>query len=91
MLSSLPPALEELLPETHRKVEDATFLLGQVKMCRRLLPYENLLIYSSLQREALASSEQEHFAAEATHRGWKRVDASPQVLVLVFGQQSKLP
>jgi Fic family protein len=37
-------------------VESATHLLGKVEMCRTLLPNANLLIYSSLQREALASS-----------------------------------
>ncbi len=31
-------------------------MLGQVEMCRTLLPNANLLIYSSLRREALASS-----------------------------------
>jgi Fic family protein len=37
-------------------VEDATHRLGQVEMCRALLPNADLLVYSSLQREALASS-----------------------------------
>jgi len=51
----LPPSLA--LPAViERQVEDATHLLGQVEMCRTLLPNANLLIYSSLQREALASS-----------------------------------
>ncbi len=39
-----------------RLIEETTHLLGQVEMCRTLLPNANLLIYSSLQREALASS-----------------------------------
>jgi Fic family protein len=52
----LPPDLTDIRPETEGQIEEATFLLGQVKMCRRLLPNANLLIYSSLQREALASS-----------------------------------
>ncbi len=43
-------------PETSYTIEEATHLLGQVEMCRLLLPNANLLIYSSLQREALASS-----------------------------------
>lgn len=52
----LPPDLSDIRPETQRQIEEANFYLGQVKMCRRLLPNANLLIYSSLQREALASS-----------------------------------
>ncbi len=51
----LPPNLS-LPPHVARQVEEATHLLGQVEMCRTLLPNANLLIYSSLQREALASS-----------------------------------
>lgn len=51
----LPPAWL-LSPAASRQVEEATHLLGQVEMCRTLLPNANLLIYSSLQREALASS-----------------------------------
>lgn len=51
----LPPQLL-LEPSTAREVEEATHLLGQVEMCRTLLPNAELLIYSSLQREALASS-----------------------------------
>jgi Fic family protein len=51
----LPPVLN--LPiALQRQIEDVTHLLGQVEMCRTLLPNANLLIYSSLQREALASS-----------------------------------
>jgi len=53
--AALPPQLS-LDPTVARAVEDATHLLGQVEMCRTLLPNANLLIYSSLQREALASS-----------------------------------
>lgn len=52
---SLPPQF--LLPATiYRQVEEATYLLGQVEASRALLPNADLLIYSSLQREALASS-----------------------------------
>lgn len=51
----LPPQIE-ISPAVSRQVEEATHLLGQVEMCRTLLPNANLLIYSSLQREALASS-----------------------------------
>lgn len=51
----LPPKLIQL-PQIDRAVEEATHLLGQVKMCRTLLPNADLLIYSSLQREAIASS-----------------------------------
>ncbi len=52
---ALPPQLS-LAPVVARAVEDATHLLGQVEMCRTLLPNADLLIYSSLRREALASS-----------------------------------
>ncbi len=52
---SLPPRAT-LSRDVQRRVEEATHLLGQVEMCRTLLPNANLLIYSSLQREALASS-----------------------------------
>ncbi len=55
MPDALPPQLS-FDPAVARAVEDATHLLGQVEMCRTLLPNANLLIYSSLQREALASS-----------------------------------
>jgi Fic family protein len=51
----LPPPLT-LSAKAQRVVEEATHLLGQVEMCRTLLPNANLLVYSSLQREALASS-----------------------------------
>ena len=51
----LPPALN-LPSDVGRLVEDATHHLGQVEMCRTLLPNASLLVYSSLQREALASS-----------------------------------
>lgn len=51
----LPPNIE-LTPAVSRSVEKATHLLGQVEMCRTLLPNSELLIYSSLRREALASS-----------------------------------
>lgn len=46
-------------------VEDATHLLGQVEMCRILLPNADLLTYSSLRREALASSTIEGTIASA--------------------------
>ena len=45
--------------------EEATHLLGQVEMCRTLLPNSELLIYSSLQKEALASSTIEGTIATA--------------------------
>src|SRR5688500_13069846 len=51
----LPPALA-LPVALQRQVEEATHRLGQVEMCRTLLPNADLLIYSSLRREALASS-----------------------------------
>ena len=51
----LPPALT-ITPALQRQIEQATYQLGQVEMCRTLLPNADLLIYSSLRREALASS-----------------------------------
>src|SRR4051794_22914874 len=51
----LPPSVA-LSAMTERLVEEGTHMLGQVEMCRTLLPNADLLIYSSLQREALASS-----------------------------------
>jgi Fic family protein len=51
----LPPKLPRS-EKLNQRVEEATHLLGQVKMCRTLLPNADLLIYSSLQREAIASS-----------------------------------
>lgn len=51
----LPPELS-LPASVYEQIEDARDMLGQVKMCRTLLPNADLLIYSSLQREALASS-----------------------------------
>src|SRR5262249_42142649 len=53
--SSLPAPVEISKPNAVRS-EEATHLLGQVEMCRTLLPNAQLLIYSSLQKEALASS-----------------------------------
>lgn len=60
------------LPPSHvfparisKEVEDATHLLGQVEMCRTLLPNAELLTYSSLRREALASSTIEGTIASA--------------------------
>ena len=70
----LPPLLTATR-EVRRRVEEATYLLGQVEMCRTLLPNANLLIYSSLQNEALASS-----TIEGTI-------ASPQELVLFQAAQ----
>jgi len=61
---SLPPHLD-FTPILHRAIEDATHLLGQVEMCRTLLPNAKLLIYSSLRREALASSTIEGTIASA--------------------------
>lgn len=51
----LPPKLE-LAPATLRRIDEANYLLGRVETCRDLLPNASLLIYSSLQREAIASS-----------------------------------
>lgn len=50
----LPPDLF-LSPSIYRQVEDTAHLLGQVERSRTLLNAD-LLVYSSLQREALASS-----------------------------------
>lgn len=51
----LPPEVD--LPQSvERQVEEATHRLGQVEMCQILLPNAHLLVYSSLPREALASS-----------------------------------
>ena len=73
----LPPGLA-LSPRVTRLVEDATHLLGKVEMCRTLLPNAELLVYSSLQREAIASS-----TIEGTI-------ASPEELVLFqVSQQSE--
>src|SRR5829696_5615656 len=55
---SLPTAVE-------KEVEVTTHLLGQVEMCRTLLPNADLLTYSSLRREALASSIIEGTVASA--------------------------
>lgn len=52
----LPPSDLRLTPGITKTVEEAAHLLGQVEMCRTLLPNAELLIYSSLQKEALASS-----------------------------------
>jgi Fic family protein len=51
----LPPPLS-LSTVVEQEVEETTHLLGQVEMCRTLLPNADLLTYSSLRREALASS-----------------------------------
>lgn len=51
----LPPSFS-LSASNEALAERATHLLGQVDMCRTLLPNADLLIYSSLQKEALASS-----------------------------------
>jgi Fic family protein len=60
----LPPELR-LARETERLVEEATHRLGQVEMCRMLLPNVDLLVYGSLRREALASSTIEGTIASA--------------------------
>lgn len=60
----LPPSLS-LAASIERQNEEATHLLGQVEMCRTLLPNADLLIYSSLRREALASSTIEGTIASA--------------------------
>jgi Fic family protein len=51
----LPPSGLSLPPSIYRQVEDTAHLLGQVERSRTLVNAD-LLIYSSLQREALASS-----------------------------------
>jgi Fic family protein len=51
----LPPPLD-LDAALVNGLEETTHLLGQVDMCRVLLPNANLLIYGSLRREAIASS-----------------------------------
>ncbi|MBP8251272.1 MAG: Fic family protein [Herpetosiphon sp.] len=51
----LPPPLT-ITPELARLIETTIHALGRVEMCRTLLPNIDLLIYSSLQREAIASS-----------------------------------
>lgn len=60
----LPPTLH-LSGATERLIEEATHCLGQVEMCRMLLPNVDLLIYGSLRREALASSTIEGTIASA--------------------------
>lgn len=60
----LPPPLS-LSTAVEKEVEEATHLLGQVEMCRTLLPNADLLTYSSLRREALASSTIEGTIASA--------------------------
>lgn len=60
----LPPQLA--IPSyLEREIEDAMHLLGQVEMCRTLLPNADLLTYSSLRREAIASSTIEGTVASA--------------------------
>ena len=51
----LPPGLQ-LHPKLLRLTEEAIYLLGQAETCGITLPSTDLLIYSSLQREAIASS-----------------------------------
>jgi Fic family protein len=60
----LPPDLL-MPPSVYREVEDTAHLLGQVERSRTLLPNADLLIYTSLQREALASSTIEGTIATA--------------------------
>jgi Fic family protein len=60
----LPPELL-LPPSVYRQVEDTAHLLGQVERSRTLLPNADLLVYTSLQREALASSTIEGTIATA--------------------------
>ena len=60
----LPPKLS-LPTAVEKEVEETTHLLGQVEMCRTLLPNADLLTYSSLRREALASSTIEGTVASA--------------------------
>lgn len=51
----LPPRLS-LPPRVWRSIEEASHCLGQVEAYCSLIPNPELLVYSSLQREALASS-----------------------------------
>src|SRR5215208_4045603 len=51
----LPPDIA-LANSIEKQVEEAVHLLGKVDASSDLLPNANLLIYGSLQREALASS-----------------------------------
>lgn len=51
----LPPKLR-FTPDLLRLIEETTHRMGQVEMCRMLLPNASLLIYGSLRREAIASS-----------------------------------
>lgn len=60
----LPPDIV-LDTSLSRLVEETTHLMGQVEMCRTLLPNADLLIYSSLRREAIASSTIEGTIATA--------------------------
>ncbi len=60
----LPPPGLSLSPSIYRQVEDTAHLLGQVERSRTLVNAD-LLIYSSLQREALASSTIEGTIATA--------------------------
>lgn len=60
----LPPRLD-LTGDIGRQVEEVVHLLGRVEASRDLLPNANLLIYGSLQREALASSTIEGTIASA--------------------------
>lgn len=60
----LPPEISIPI-QVQREIEDATHLLGQVEMCRTLLPNADLLTYGSLRREAIASSTIEGTVASA--------------------------
>lgn len=60
----LPPTLS-LPVAVEKDIEEAIHLLGQVEMCRTLIPNADLLTYSSLRREALASSTIEGTIASA--------------------------
>ncbi len=51
--------------ELSREIESATYYLGQVEMCRIMLPNANLLTYGSLRKEAIASSTIEETIATA--------------------------
>ena len=59
------PMVLDVSKSNHTAAEEVTHLLGQVEMCRTLLPNSDLLIYSSLQKEALASSTIEGTIASA--------------------------
>ncbi|GIV02544.1 MAG: cell division protein Fic [Fimbriimonadales bacterium] len=60
----LPPRLE-LPPKTVALIEEATYRLGKVEMCRHLLKSPDVLTYGSIVNEAIASSTIEGTIASA--------------------------